>query len=235
MPIASKPSFLPGWGVIILRVILVVALPLALVLINARALMGNAYLHWEYNRPGFSPDPFGFSTQDRLTYAPLAMTYLFNRSGAEFLANEKKADGSPLYNERELSHMDDVKRVTQGLICFGLGLIGVYVLSLIALVVPAGTRPALYRSLLWGSIWTVVLIVLGLVVTLTSFEWLFTEFHRLFFTGNTWIFPTSDTLIRLFPEQFWIDAFSLMFGGALFEAIILGAVMWALGRRQKAA
>jgi integral membrane protein (TIGR01906 family) len=234
MSVASKPSFVPGWAVIVLRVILVAALPLALVLINARVLMGNAYLNWEYNRPDFLPDPFGFSTQDRLTYAPLALAYLFNDSGAEFLADQKQPDGSPVYNERELSHMDDVKKVTQGLIRFGLSLIGVYVLCVIALAVRAGTRPALYRSLVWGSILTIVLIVAGLIATLTSFEWLFTEFHRLFFVGNTWIFPVSDTLIRLFPEQFWIDAFTLMFGGAVVEAIILGIVMWRLGRRKTA-
>jgi uncharacterized membrane protein len=53
----------------------------------------------------------------------------------------------------------------------------------------------------------------------------------LFFEGSTWLFPTSDTLIRLFPQQFWVDAFVLMFGGALLEALVIGGLMWWLLRR----
>ena len=35
----------------------------------------------------------------------------------------------------------------------------------------------------------------------------FAWFHSLFFTGNSWIFEYSDTLIRLFPIRFWQDTF----------------------------
>ena len=234
MSVNQKRRFLPGWAVMILRIVVVAALPLALVLVNARVLMSDAYLQWEYNRPDFSPDPFGFSRQDRLKYAPLALGYLFNSADISFLGDQTLPDGSPLYNERELSHMHDVKLVTQGLTRFGVTLVIMTILCIIVLALSAETRPGLYRSLFWGSVLTVVLIILALVVTMTSFEWLFTEFHHLFFTGNTWLFPTSDTLIRLFPEQFWLDAFALMFGGAMLEAIILGIVMWRLGRRKTA-
>ncbi len=43
--------------------------------------------------------------------------------------------------------------------------------------------------------------------TFLDFSALFTGFHRIFFTGDTWLFYTSDSLIRLFPERFWSDAF----------------------------
>ena len=54
-----------------------------------------------------------------------------------------------------------------------------------------------------------VLIVLGTLVLfmLLSFNAIFTGFHRIFFEGDTWLFLFSDTLIRLFPLQFWQDAF----------------------------
>ena len=45
-----------------------------------------------------------------------------------------------------------------------------------------------------------------------SFDALFTEFHRIFFEGDTWLFLYSDSLIRLFPERFWQDVF-LAIGG----------------------
>jgi len=225
-------QFLPGWATILLRIIVIAALPLTLVLINARFLMSDLYMKWEYNRPDFSPDPFGFTTEDRLTYGPLAQDYLFNDQGIEFLAKMKQRDGSPLYNERELSHMNDVKGVTQMLTRFGVVWLIAHAVAITVLAISPAARPKLYRSLVWGGIVTIGVILLGLIVTLTSFDWLFTEFHRLFFTGSTWLFPVSDTLIRLFPEQFWIDAFAIMFGGALLEAaLIAGLAMMALRRQ----
>ena len=234
MSVAAKPSFLPRPVVILLRAILIAALPLLLILVNARALMNPPLLVFEDNRPDFPPDPFGFTVQDRLRYALLDLDYLFSDKGIEFLANQRMPDGTPVHNERELSHMDDVKKVTQGLTRFGLGLIAACIVCIVLLAIRPATRPALYRALLWGSILTVALILVGLIATFTSFEWLFTEFHRLFFVGNTWIFPVSDTLIRLYPEPLWIDFFSFTFGGAFLEAIILGGVMWRLGRRSPA-
>ncbi len=222
---------LPDWLVAIAQVVIFVALPLVLVLLNARLLMSEAYLRWEYTRPNFSPDPFGLTTEDRLEYAPLALAYLFNDEGIEFLGEQTFPDGSPLYNERELSHMVDVKVVTQGLTRFGLALLGVFGACVALLAASPRARPALYRALLRGGLLTVSLIVAGLIAVATSFYWLFAQFHALFFEGDSWLFLYSDTLIRLFPEQFWLDAFALMFGGALVEALVISGAMWLLLRR----
>lgn len=228
---SSKGFKLPGWATLTLRIIIVGALPLVLVLINARVLMTDVFMKWEYNRPDFEPDPFGFTTQDRLTYGPLALDYLFNDQGIDFLAKLKQHDGTPLYNPRELSHMNDVKGVTQMLARFGVTLVVVYAIALALLAFSQAARPALLRSLVWGGIVTIAVILLGLFLTITSFDWLFTEFHRLFFTGDSWLFPVTDTLIRLFPEPFWIDAFALMFGGALLEAALIGVLSMVAVRR----
>jgi integral membrane protein (TIGR01906 family) len=90
-------------------------------------------------------------------------------------------------------------------------------LCVIALAASPATRPTLLRALFDGGIFTILLIITGLITVVLAFDWLFTVFHRLFFTGETWIFPSSDTLIRLYPEQFWIDAFIFVFGGAMVE------------------
>ena len=50
-----------------------------------------------------------------------------------------------------------------------------------------------------------MLVVLG-IIGATSWEWLFTTFHTTFFPQGNWQFRMSDTLIRLYPPQFWIDA-----------------------------
>ena len=69
-----------------------------------------------------------------------------------------------------------------------------------------------------------------LFLTLISFQALFTNFHLLFFEGDSWLFFYSDTLIRLFPVQFWQDIF-LAFGIlTLAGGILLG---WVLPARMK--
>jgi integral membrane protein (TIGR01906 family) len=63
-----------------------------------------------------------------------------------------------------------------------------------------------------------------------NFDWFFTHFHLTFFTGDSWIFDWSDTLIRLFPERFWFDAATLWGLLTLGEAVILGGIAWLSGR-----
>lgn len=228
---AKKPFSLPGWLDTPFHVLITGAMPLVLILLNARILMTNIYLNLEYSRPNFPVDTYGFTTDDRLTHAPLALDYLFNNEGTSFLGDQTFPDGSPLYNDRELSHMDDVKVVTRKLSVFGYSLIALWVISIILMIISRESRPTLLRALLMGALMTIILLIAGLIAVATSFDWLFTAFHQLFFEGNSWIFLYSDTLIRLFPIRFWIDAFALMFGGALLESMIIGGVAWRLLRK----
>jgi integral membrane protein (TIGR01906 family) len=222
---------LPGWLIAVGHIIITGALPLLLVLINARLLMLPLFMQWEYNRPNFPPDQWGFTTKDRLEYGGQGLAYLFSNDDISVLANLTFDDGTPLFVERELSHMVDVKVVSQKLVRFGFGLIAVWAVFVVLLALDPAARPTLYRALLFGGILTAALIVVGLIAVATSFNWLFTQFHALFFEGDSWLFHYSDTLIRLYPEQFWIDAFGLMFGGALVEALVLAGMMWRLLRR----
>ena len=70
-----------------------------------------------------------------------------------------------------------------------------------------------------------LIVVIGIAIDPNVFWNFFAGFHHLFFTGDSWLFLFSDTLIRLFPIRFWQDAF-------LFAAIIsLGggvALGWGL-------
>jgi integral membrane protein (TIGR01906 family) len=63
------------------------------------------------------------------------------------------------------------------------------------------------RSLSRGGWLTIGIIVVILGYLALNFNSLFTNFHRIFFEGDTWLFRFSDTLIRLFPLRFWRDAF----------------------------
>ncbi len=210
----------------LLLVLLSLAVPFWLILAAIRLLFTPAFLNVEYRLPGFPADPYGFTLQDRLHYGSLSLEYLVNDSDLTFLEEITLADGAPLYNARELSHMLDVKILVQQAFTVGWVLTGV--LLGVGVWAWRARRLSGYGSALSrGGIWTLGLVGAILLAVVLSFNALFTLFHRLFFTGDTWLFLYSDSLIRLFPMRFWQDAFIAM---GLFT--VLGALLLAFFARK---
>jgi integral membrane protein (TIGR01906 family) len=222
----------PKWGIVLTRVYIIITLPFLLLLLNTRLLMSEAYLQVEYTRPDFPADPYGMRTEERLTYAPLALQHMLGNGD---LAGLTFPDGEPLFNERELRHMSDVQGVTWRLLRIGYAMLGGFVACASLLGWSLGTTEDLRAAIFHGSVLTAGLLVGGVALVFLGFDVLFVQFHALFFEGTSWLFPTSDTLIRLFPEQFWIDTFTFAFGGALVEAVVLGVVVLLLKGRLHAA
>lgn len=180
--------------------------PVALVLTSVRLLLFPVFLAFEYSTPGFPPDSFGFTKQDRLYWSNIALEYLLNDQGIEFLGDLRFADGTPVYNERELRHMVDVKLALSNALTVWLA--SVMVLVTFGLWARFGGWWATYRKGLGrGGLLSVFLIVIVIVIVLLSFGIFFVAFHNVFFEPGTWMFLWSDTLIRLFPERFWRDIF----------------------------
>ncbi|MBA3075593.1 MAG: TIGR01906 family membrane protein [Anaerolineae bacterium] len=193
----------------IFSVLISIIVPLLLMMTSIRILLNPFFLDYEYNLPNFPADEFGFSKADRLHWGKLSLDYLTNSAGPEFLADLKFEDGDPIYNERELSHMLDVKNLVQLMIKIMLPMAGFLVLAWV-LAWRLGWIPHFWKSISQGGWLTLGLIGLVLIGTVINFDAIFTTFHRLFFTGNTWLFYFDDTLIRLFPEKLWSDAFTFM-------------------------
>jgi len=190
---------------------LILAVPVLLIILSVRLVMTPLFLQIEYTRPGFPADFYGLTTAERLTYAPYALNYLIENRPLSYLGDLTFPDGTPLYNARELRHMYDVQVVTQGTFWIGIGSGLLTAIAAIGLL--RGGRGDLLRSgLRWGAGWTLMLIVGVVVLVALNWEFFFITFHEVLFVDGTWLFAYSDTLIRLFPEQFWFDA-ALTIGG----------------------
>jgi len=211
-----------------------ILVPIALLGLGLRVLLTPVFIQIEYNMPYFPPDEYGFTKEDRLQWAPYAVDYLVNNEDVSYLGDLKFDDGSPLYNERELSHMEDVKRVTQGAL-------NVWYISLALLVALGGWSwregwMQTFRQGLMRGGWLMVglaggiglIVVVGILINPNVFWNFFAGFHAIFFEGDSWLFLYSDTLIRLFPLRFWQDAF-------LWAAVIAlgGGFALGLGLRTK--
>lgn len=204
-------------------------IPFFLLMTAIRILFTPVFLQIEYRMPGFPPDEYGFSLDDRLHWSRVSLEYMYNAAGIEYLADQQLQDGSPLYSQRELSHMEDVKVVFQRMqIAWWVTVVVLIVIGVLTWRVHS--IKAFLRGLGYGGRLTIALIVLILATVAISFNALFTAFHRLFFTGDTWLFQYSDNLIRLFPMRFWQDGFIAMGLVTLAGAGLLIWVEWRYAR-----
>ena len=188
--------------------VLLVLLPIVIVLTSVRILLLTAktWVQIEYNLPGFPQDRYGFSLEDRLYWASIDIEFLLNEDGLEYFEDLRLEDGAPMHNERELKHMEDVKHLMQvAWKVWGAGFI--IVILLILILWRVGGISAVLHSLMVSSRGTIILMVVFSIGVFFAFGVLFVGFHRIFFEGSTWIFPYSDTFIRLYHQRFWRDTF----------------------------
>ena len=204
-----------------------ILVPVMLILTSVRILMTPAFVQVEYRTPNFPADRYGFTREDRLNWSLIALDYLLNDEGISFLGDLQFEDGTQVYNERELGHMVDVKKVLEvALIVWYASIAGVLLLGLWAWW--GGWWQDYKYGLSRGGWLTVIVVAVTLVAVLIGFSIFFVFFHQIFFASGTWVFRFSDTLIRLFPERFWRDAFLVI--GLLSLA---GGLALAFGFRQK--
>lgn len=193
---------------------------------SIRALLTPLTPELQYKVLKIPADPYGFTTADRLKWSKVSIDYLLNDEGISWLAAHNLPDGNPLFNDRELSHMLDVKILIKAAL-FAWLLIGIF-LFVMCFVFMALKSTALYwQAVSWGGWISVGLVVAILVAVAVNFDQLFTLFHRIFFRGDTWLFYTSDNLIRLFPMEFWSNCFIAI--GVI--TTTLGLLLGFLGNR----
>jgi integral membrane protein (TIGR01906 family) len=211
---SKNVALLMTWAVTVL-------VPLAVIMLGARLLMTPLFLEMEYRMPGFPEDRFGFNLQDRLQWSKPSVEYLVNGSGISFLGALKLADGQPIYNERELGHMADVKGVVQMLLKTWYADLGLLILLGVWAWL-GGWWTDYLQGFKRGGFLTAGLLVILAVFASISFWQFFSWFHSLFFSGDSWLFEFSDTLIRLFPIRFWQDAVAYIGGFSIVVGLALG-------------
>lgn len=225
----------------IISFFITILVPVGLVLGSIRIVLNPWYPKLEYRMPWFPSDEYGFTRAEREHYALIALQYLNTNKDIHLLMDlhfppEQTAppvacmelvDCTLMFNVRELQHMTDVKYVLGIALPVGYTVIGV--LILLGLWAWRGKWWKDYLISLQRGGWLMIALLISLVaLVLGAFDWFFTLFHEVFFTAGTWQFYTSDTLIRLFPERFWMDTFVVV-GGL---AGLGGLVLIILGRNR---
>ncbi len=169
---------------------------------------------------------------------------------ADYLAGRKESfqytlsgpDGGAVlcFHDYELAHMADCRRLIR--------LDGIVFLGCLAAALTAGLL--LFRSRREGSrearrgakavLWGLSLLAAGLLLwAAVSFDSLFLTFHRLAFTNDLWLLdPRTDLLIRLMPEQMFVDLgirglAAAAAGAALAAAVFFGVRLFRARRNPR--
>ena len=203
--------------------------------VNAfRLLATDTFVSHEIDRGGFPPDRYGLTTNERRRLALTGLhSILPGGEGIALLQQATLPDGSRAFDSRELRHMRDVRS--------RLG--AAYTAQLAALFVIIALAIGLHRSRRWrsvvpwglllGSVLTLGIAALAVPVILLGFDGFFLRFHEVFFSGDTWRFSDTDTLLRIYPEAFWQDTARLAAAIVVAQAVMVGLAAWWWARRAR--
>lgn len=200
--------------------IVFIIIPLVIVITAIRVALTPLFISVEYRLPGFPPDEFGFTIEDRLFWSDYSIDYLLGRISHQDLTATQLSDGTPLFNQRELAHMLDVRILTQQVLLIWKVIL-LLLLTLTIVSIRSNMSRVLVDSIKRGALLTILIIFTVLLYLVINFNQLFTQFHQLFFEGGTWLFYLSDNLIRLFPLRFWRDIFIFIGGLSLLISLSL--------------
>lgn len=146
---------------------------------------------------------------------------LLNEEVLGYLNKKGKMLSEP-FNEREISHMEDVKGVFWALKRM---LIVFPILFIAALVKWKARRIEMLGKVVWGgSIASLGLFLAIIPFSVFAFPSSFDVFHRLFFDAGTYLFnPSTDILVQLYPEALF---FSLAWRVALLTVLLSGFALF---------
>lgn len=176
------------------------------------------YFEKEYTKYNVLDSLPAMTMDDLLHVTDEMMDYL--RGDREDLHVETTMGGQQreFFNEREIAHMEDV----QVLFLKAMSIRRVCVVLAVALLIFMAATKSRLKTVLPSSLCIGTGLFFGLVTALgliisTDFNRYFVMFHHIFFSNDLWILdPSTDMLINIVPEGFFMDTaarIAFLFGG----------------------
>ncbi len=201
-----------------------VALPIALILGNVRWLVySESHYLRGYDRYRVR-ETTGMSSAE-LERATREIQQYFRTGTPISLEIEKETGRAPLFNERELHHLRDVRDLLDAL--FGVQAVALAYIPLFGALCyrwyrGGGAVRAIGGEAVVGGLLTVMLLAAAGVVAASNFQQVFVQFHLLSFDNDLWILdPRTDYMIRMFPEGFWFESAMQVAGWTVAEALLI--------------
>src|SRR3989304_9954040 len=108
------------------------------------------------------------------------------------------------FTERERLHLADVKKLITLNQVASVLLSGLVLAGLILSILKKDEKE-FAKTVMGASAITVCAIIFLWLSALFNFDWIFLKFHYLTFDNDLWQLPESANLIKLFPQQFFVN------------------------------
>lgn len=214
-------------------IVVAVLVPLLLVTTALRVVANDWIVSFEYDHGGVPADRYGLTKEERSDLARLGLdSILPGGRGIALLEEARLPGGEPAFDSRELAHMQDVRDAVGLALRAQLVALALVLVLLLALAWRPTTRRAVPRGVQIGAAMTLgVAAVLGAVMLLTWDDF-FVGFHGVLFEGDSWRFARTDTLLRLYPDEFWVGVAAWIAGITVALALVLVIVSTLVLTRQ---
>ncbi len=212
-------------------VLLAISLPLFFISLNVRVLT-NSQMFYEWGFGANNVEQRTGLDDAALTSAASQLIDYFSND-EEFLDLRVDYEGREieLFNEREITHMADVKDV-MNVMFNAVWVTGAMVVIVVAggfFLLGRGFLPMLRSGIMWSTIAGLTVAALFGLATLIDFNTTFRLFHEVVFRNDFWkLSPSQSLLLRLFPQGFWFAAtLILVVLTAVQLGVVYGAAWWA--------
>jgi integral membrane protein (TIGR01906 family) len=162
-----------------------------------------------------------------LSKAASGLIDYFN-SDEELIDVTVEKDGRPfrLFNDREITHLKDVKALIR--LDYTVFLVSLVYAAVIAGIMLYRRKPRrLAAPLFWGGVLALVIVLARAALAIADFSTFWVNFHLISFVNDFWLLdPRTDYLIMLFPEGFWRDAMIFVDAIILTLTITVTVIGW---------
>lgn len=193
-----------AWLRTALSIIFVIALPLLLISTDLRWLVTDRDLILG----GFRDNDVALTTgldEPQLEKIADAFVAYFNAPpGPLQMQVTVSGQSRPLFNDREVAHMEDVQALIQTFFRIQYVAAAVVLARLLVALLVERSAAWLGRDMLFGAALVVAIVLIVGGAAVLDFDDTWTLFHHIAFRNDLWeLDPRTDYLIMLFPEPFW--------------------------------
>lgn len=190
---------------------LIALIPIALILGNFRLLVFNNEFYYD------EIDKNNINIENAREHTAGIISYL--RTG--------ETPKNKLISKDELTHLGDVRHLIQITLTIFYVLLALAACALMFLIYKH--RILALKSIYYGGISTAATVVIALLILTVAFDQAFFIFHKILFRNDLWLLPAESTLIRLFPQEFFID-FAKKLG---LNTVLMSLLLIMIGRLKR--
>jgi integral membrane protein (TIGR01906 family) len=202
----ASPDLL-DWPRSLVSLVFIVLLPLLVISTSLRGLVTDRDLILRGFRDNQVAVTTGLDDAQLGRIADLFVAYFQGPPGQIQMQVTAFGQSRPLFNAKEVAHMEDVQALIQWFLRMQLVVGVVVAVRLVCALVFDRGPGRLGGDMLWSTGLMVALVVLVGIASLIDFDGLWTRFHQVAFRNDLWLLdPATDYLIMLFPEPFWFTA-----------------------------